>query len=67
MASTTPQLRCRLCDDTIDAVSAPIHLRWVHEVLPGEPTMADVPVGGMDRALSAEERDFEERRLVASA
>ncbi len=35
---------CPLCDATVDAALMARHLRALHQVAPGEPTVADVPV-----------------------
>jgi hypothetical protein len=35
---------CPLCDGMVDVVHMSKHLRALHEVAPGEPTIADVPV-----------------------
>ncbi len=44
MASPSTPECCPLCDGTVDLDEMPRHLRALHQVAPGEPTIADVPV-----------------------
>ena len=43
MPDATPAQRCRLCLDPLMADALLDHLRLVHEVTPGEITVADIP------------------------
>jgi hypothetical protein len=45
MSAIIPGVRCLLCGSALDAADVSMHLRIVHEVVPGEPTIADVPAG----------------------
>lgn len=36
---------CPLCDGMVDVTDMSSHLRALHQVAPGEPTVADVPAG----------------------
>ncbi len=52
---------CPLCDGMVDAACMSRHLRALHEVAPGEPTIADVPVSKhwLHAAQAPVERDEE--------
>ncbi len=67
MATSTAPTRCLLCNDVITDGDVRQHLRVVHEVMVGERTHVDVPVGAAPapRPIKAGPRTGEKEKLAA--
>ncbi len=57
---------CPLCDGMVDLAKMSSHMRTLHQVAPGEPTVADVPVGGKNPLRMAHANREREEELVAA-
>ncbi len=68
MVITTPQDRCLLCGFVLDVVELPAHRRIVHQVIAGERTVVDVPVGRSDwLRLTSSAAHHDHELVIASA
>ena len=58
---------CPLCEGMVDVADMSNHLRALHQVAPGEPTVADVPAGRMNWLVAVPHRVEREDLAVVGA
>ncbi len=64
---TSARKACHLCECVLDEKEIREHLRFVHEVMPGERTVADVPAGRVNWLSVASSSERHEHLLAAVA